>query len=173
MEQPKESEELVFTYKDKQYPWYIKYGNACYFCKPFAEQFCKGKGLDIGGFGEWVFPGAKPINLIIEEDNYDAFNLPDEKFDYIFSSHTLEHLDDYVTALEIWKAHLKPGGVLFVYVPHPEMEYWRPENNRKHRHIFHPADLAKTIEGLGYTDVLYSERDLYWAFSVVAFNPKD
>ena len=158
----------VFTYNNKIYPEYIKHGNACAFCMPFAKQFCKGKGLDIGGFDDWVFPGARAINITLD-DEYDAFNLPDEKYDYIFSSHTLEHLDDYVGALQYWKEHLKPGGVLFIYVPHPDMEYWLPENNRKHRHIFHPKDLKRTITALGYKDVLASQRDLYWAFSVVAF----
>ncbi len=159
---------LVFNYKNKTYPSYIRDGDACSFCMPFAIQFCKGKGLDIGGFDDWVFPGATAINLTLE-DEYDALNLPDKKYDYIFSSHTLEHIDDYVAALEYWKQHLEPSGVMFLYLPHPDMEYWLPENNKKHRHTFHPEDLKKTISALGFTDVLISERDLYWSFSVVAF----
>ena len=47
--------ESVFTYKNKIYPNYIKHGNACQFCIPFAKQFCKGNGLDIGGFDDWAF----------------------------------------------------------------------------------------------------------------------
>lgn len=165
--------ELVFTYKDKLYPDYIRHGNACHFCMPFAEKFCVGNGLDVGGWSEygWVYPGARVVNLDID-DKYDAHHLPEGEYDYIFSSHTLEHLDDYIGALDHWKTRLRPGGVLFLYLPHPDMEYWRPENNRKHRHIFHPKDVVKTLEGLGYENILASERDLYWAFTVVAFAPQ-
>jgi SAM-dependent methyltransferase len=158
----------VFNYKGKDYPVLIKDGNACKYCLPFAEQFCIGEGLDIGGFNDWTFPGARAVNITLG-DGYDAYNLPEGSYDYIFSSHTLEHLPDYVKALEYWKQHLQPGGVLFLYLPHPEMEYWRPENNRKHLHLFYPQDVAKALETIGYKDVLTSERDLYWSFTVVAF----
>jgi len=159
----------IFEYKNNIYPNYIKNGNACYFIKPFAEQFCKGKGLDIGGFADWTFPGAKPINIVIN-DEYDAYNLPDEKYDYIFSSHTLEHLPNYIKALEYWKNHLKEDGVLFLYLPHGDMEYWNPQNNRKHYHLFYPNQIKKVLNDLGFKNVINSERDLYWGFAVVGFN---
>lgn len=160
---------FLFSYKDKLYPNYIKHGNACSFILPFAQQFCKGSGLDIGGFDTWVFPGARPINIVIN-DEYDAYNLPDKKYDYIFSSHTLEHLPDYVGALEYWKEHLVKGGVLFLYLPHPDMTYWNPQNNRKHNHLFQPEHIKDVLETIDYSDIIFSGRDLYWAFSVVAFN---
>lgn len=159
---------FLFEYKNNMYPNYIKNGNACSFVFPFAKQFCIGDGLDIGGFADWVFPGAKPINIVIN-DEYNAYNLPDKKYDYIFSSHTLEHLPKYVEALDYWKSHLKEDGVLFLYLPHPDMEYWNPQNNRKHYHLFYPNDMKKTLTDLGFKNVINSERDLYWAFSVVAF----
>ena len=99
-------EDFVFEYKGKIYPTCIKEGNAAGYVVPFASHFCKGKGLDIGGFFEWTYPGATPINILIE-DKWDAYHLPEEKYDYIFSSHTLEHLPDYVGALEYWREHLK------------------------------------------------------------------
>jgi len=159
-------EKPVFRYKDSLYPAYIKTGNAASYIVPFAKEFCKGNGLDIGGFLDWTFPGAVPINIVID-DQWDAYHLPDEKYDYIFSSHTLEHLPDYVGALRYWKEHLKPNGVLFLYLPHPDMEYWRPQNNYKHLHLFYPKDMRDLLVDIGFEDVLYSERDLYWSFSVV------
>jgi SAM-dependent methyltransferase len=158
-----------FSYKKKIYPNYIKKGNACSFIIPFAQNFCKGRGLDIGGYLDWTFPGATPINVTIDDD-YDAYNLPKKKYDYIFSSHTLEHLPLYVKALEYWKSRLKKDGVLFLYLPHPDMEYWNPQNNRKHYHLFDPIRLVKVLSDLGYSNILSSERDLYWSFSIVAFN---
>lgn len=156
----------VFYYKGDLYPEYLKHGNANTFIEPFAKYFCKGKGLDIGGFLKSTFPSAKTIN-ILNNDKFDAYHLPEEKYDYIFSSHTLEHLNDYVKTLKYWKEHLKEGGVLFLYLPHPDMEYWLPQNNRKHLHVLYPEDIHKLLEDLSFRYVLHSERDLYWSFAVV------
>lgn len=155
-----------FEYKGQTYPTYIRDGDAVHFIIPFAERFCIGKGLDIGGFSYSVFPGAVPVNIVVE-DQWDAYYLPNDKYDYIFSSHTLEHLENYITALLYWKEHLKSDGVLFLYLPHPSMTYWLPQNNRRHVHIFHPADIHALLIDLGFKDVLSTERDLYWSFSVV------
>jgi len=162
----KNIDKRIFCYKGNLYPEYLKHGNANIFIESFARHFCKGKGLDIGGLFEWTFPGAKPIN-ILNDDEFDAYRLPEEKYDYIFSSHTLEHLCDYVKALKYWKEHLKEGGVLFLYLPHPEMEYWLPQNDRKHLHIFYPEDIHKLLEDLDFKYILHSGRDLYWSFVVV------
>lgn len=152
-----------------QYPAYLKRGKACSYIMPFALEFCKGNGLDIGGFDTSVFPGARPINLVIP-DQFDAYNLPDGKFDFIFSSHTLEHLPEYVRALKYWKEHLKEiDGVLFLYLPHPDMVCWRPQHNKKHLHMFYPKDIEQLLLDLGFVDVIVSERDLYWSFCAVAF----
>ena len=70
--------EMIYDYKGKSYPEYLKEGNANKYIEEFARYYCKGKGLDIGGFDNWTFPGAKAINIVID-DEYDAYNLPDEK----------------------------------------------------------------------------------------------
>ena len=157
----------VFEYKGKLYPEYIKHGNACQFIAPFALQFCKGRGLDVGA-GKWPLPGAIPVDQT--DLVYHAMNLPPVGgLEYIFSSHCLEHLDDPVSALEHWKSRLLSGGVLFLYLPHPDMEYWLPQNNRKHRHSWYPKDMAKLLWDLGFDDVIHSERDLAWGFAAVGF----
>lgn len=159
----------IFSYKGQLYPTYIKEGCAAGYIIPFAKKFCKGKGLDIGGVFNNTFPGATPINVVID-DKWDAYLLPDSQYDYIFSSHTLEHLPNYVGALRYWKKYLKKGGILFLYLPHPDMEYWLPQNNIKHLHSFYPEDMAKLLEDLGFSSILYSERDLYWSFSIIGIN---
>jgi len=159
---------MIFEYKDNIYPSYIKRGNACSYIQEFAKQFCVGSGLDIGGTSEWSLPNARSIN-IDKDDGFHATKLPDELYNFIFSSHTLEHIEDYIKALLCWKDHLLPKGVIFLYLPHPDMEYWLPQNNRKHKHIFCPKDIVKTLKDIGFTNIIYSERDLYWSFSVVGF----
>ncbi|MBN4064994.1 methyltransferase domain-containing protein [Dehalococcoides mccartyi] len=161
-----DSSEKFFEYKNEIYPSYLKSGNANAYVEPFAKMFCSGNGLDIGGFSDWVFPGARAVN-ILNDDEWDAYKLPGSGYDYIFSSHTLEHLHDYVGALEYWRDSIKDEGILFLHLPHPDMEYWLPQNNRKHLHIFRPEDIAKTLRDLGFKNVIQSERDLGWSFTVV------
>ena len=157
----------VFTYKGRLYPDYIKDGNACRFIQPCALQFCRGFGVDVGA-GKWPLPGATPIDIA---NGGDAMALPDTIYDYVFSSHCLEHLTNPVAALEHWKTRLRPGGVLFLYLPHPDMEYWLPQFNRKHLHTWTPEQMQRLVADLGFENVIGSERDLAWSFAVVGFRP--
>lgn len=157
---------MIYAYRGGLYPDYLKTGNACQFIAPAALHFCRGNGLDIGA-GKWPLPGATPIDLI---NGQDAMHLPEGAFDYVFSSHALEHLENPVAALEHWKSRLRKGGVLMLYLPHPDMTYWLPQNNRKHLHAWRPADAARLVADLGFVDVIHSERDLAWSFACVGFN---
>lgn len=156
----------IFEYRGQQYPGYLRDGNMMQFIAPTAAQFCEGSGLDVGG-GKWPLYWAQPVDRI---HGGDAMALPEGQYDFVFSSHCLEHLPDPVAAIEHWKTRLKPGGVLFLYLPHPSQRYWQPANCRKHLHTFHPADTAQMLLDLGFVDVLHSERDLAWSFCAVGFN---
>lgn len=135
-----------------------------------AKQFCQGKGLDIGGFYGWTLPGSIPINIADSILDFDAYKLPEyNELDYIFSSHCLEHLPDPIKAIIYWREHIRQGGVLFLYLPHPDMSYWRPENNTKHLHMWWPKDMSELVEQCGFRDVIYSERDMFWSFTVVGW----
>ncbi len=157
----------LIEYGDKIYPSFQAEGNAAQFAIPYAKHFCRGKGYDIGcNRIEWSFPGSIPID---EEfgNEWNAFNLPEEKVDYIFSSHCLEHIDDWVGALEYWTSKLNILGSLFLYLPHYDQEYWRPWNNRKHKHVFTPTIMKDCLEKFGYKKIFCSERDLNHSFMIV------
>jgi SAM-dependent methyltransferase len=156
---------MIYEYKGSLYPNYLKTGNACRFIVPAALHFCRGRGLDVGA-GPWPLPGAIPVEL---RDGGDAMELPEGQFDYVFSSHCLEHLANPVAALEHWKTRVKIGGVLFLYLPHPDMAYWRPQTCRKHLHSWAPEVMAEMVRDLGFVNVIHSQRDMAWGFSVVGF----
>lgn len=157
----------VFEYRGGLFPDYLKRGNACQFIVPTAKQFCQGIGLDVGA-GKWPLPGAIPVDA---KDGADAMSLPQGQFDYVFSSHCLEHLADPIGALEHWRSRLKAGGVLFLYLPHPEMTYWQPQNCRKHLHTWAPAQMAQILKDLGFARVIHGDRDLAWSFAVTGVRP--
>lgn len=156
---------MIYEFEGDLFPEYIKDGNASGFIQPVALAFCQGKGLDIGA-GQWPLPGATPIDI---SSGGDAMALPEGENDFVFSSHCLEHLADPVAAIEHWKTRLKTDGTLFLHLPHPSMTYWRPQYNRKHKHLFWPLDTSEMVRSLGFYNVINSERDMYWSFSVVGF----
>lgn len=156
----------TINYKDKIYPEFQVQGNASQFAIPYAKHVCSGNGYDIGCMKEeWSFPGSRPIDLSFD-DEYHANNLPEVGADYIFSSHCLEHIEDWVTTMDYWYDTLKTGGVLFLYLPDYSQLYWRPWNNRKHKHCFTPSIIKDYMKDKGYKNIFSSEIDLNNSFMI-------
>ena len=102
----------IIEFKGEKYPGFQAFGNAAQFAIPYANYFCHGAGYDIGCMKkEWSLPGSIPIDLDFD-DPYHADNLPDGQVDYIFSSHCLEHVDDWAGTLLYWTEKLNDGGIL-------------------------------------------------------------
>lgn len=162
----------TIDFKGQKYPAFQAEGGASLFCRPFALKVCTGFGLDIGyGKEEWKFPGALGIELN-DESEYHATNLPRAQYDYIHSSHLLEHLPDWVAVLDYWTAHLKPGGVLFLYLPHGDQLYWRPFENRKHTNWLTAEMITSYLEARGYINIFATTgHDLNHSFTVMGVKP--
>lgn len=159
----------LIYFKDKGYPHFQAEGFAAQFAISYAKHFCKGLGVDVGcNRYEWMLPGSKAIDPNIDP-NYDALHFPDEceNLDYIFSSHCLEHLPNWVDVLDYWTSKLKIGGILFLYLPDYSQVYWRPWNNRKHLNIFNSQIIYDYMKDNGYKNVLASGIDLNNSFMVV------
>ena len=157
----------MIKFKGDDYPHFQAEGNASQFAIPFAKHVCVGTGYDVGCMKkEWSFPDSIPIDLKFD-DEWEALNLPKTNVDYIFSSHCLEHIPDWVDVLNYWYDVLRVGGVLFLYLPHYTQEYWRPWNNRKHLHIFTPEIMYDYMSDNGYKNIFYSEKDLNNSFMIM------
>lgn len=159
----------IIEFKGHRYPKFQSDGNATRFALPFSMEVCKGKGLDIGcNRKEWAFPNSIPIDLIFD-DPYDALNLPDGEFDYIHSSHVLEHINDWVSVLDYWTTKICSGGVLFLYLPCYSQVYWRVFNNRKHVNTLSP-DIIKDylINSGAYKNIFVSIEDANNSFTAFA-----
>lgn len=157
----------TINYRGINYPKFQSEGNASQFAIPFAKHLCKGYGVDIGcNRKEWCFPGAIGIDLNFNDGN-DAYSFEYDNLDFVYSSHCLEHLPDWVTALDYWTSKLKIQGTLFLYLPHYNQEYWRPWNNRKHLHSFSSEIIRDYMQSRQYVNIFLSERDLNDSFMVV------
>ncbi len=82
----------------------------------FFDRYIQGDGIDIGC-------GNDPILLSCarwDKEQGDATlmdGVPDNRFDWVYASHVLEHLHEPELALLNWLRILKPGGHLIVVVP--------------------------------------------------------
>lgn len=159
----------VIEYDNTFYPLFQTVGFASKFCFPFAKEVCKGYGYDIGcNRVEWSLPGSIPIDIVLT--HWDAYNLPEERVDYIFSSHMLEHVPNWVECLDYWTDHLVLGGILFLYLPSYQQKYWRNWNNRKHIHNLSPEVIKDYLVDRGYINIFVSGVDLNSSFTIMAEN---
>jgi len=105
----------------------------------FFEKYCQGKGLDVGYGGDLLAENCRGWD--IEDGNAETLNgLKESEFDFVYSSHTLEHVEDAVSTLRVWWKVVKPGGYLILYLPERDL-YERkkvlPSNwNETHKRFF-------------------------------------
>lgn len=95
----------------------------------FATRYFVGDGIDIGAgndpvslYGEF-FPGMRELRAwdLPDGDAQLLADVADESFDFVHSSHCLEHMRDPKEALINWFRVLKPGGHLICMVPDEDL----------------------------------------------------
>ncbi len=105
----------------------------------FFEKYCTGEGLDIGYGADPITPDCSGW----DRKNGDAQFLDgveDESFDFVYSSHCLEHMADVRIALKNWFRVVRRGGYLLLAVPHRDL--YEKKNclpsrwNFDHKHMF-------------------------------------
>ena len=95
----------------------------------FSNRYFVGKGLDIGGgpdpLGLYLelFPRMQGVKIWDKTDgNAETLDTIESCiFDFVHSSHCLEHLDDPSQALQNWFRVLKPDGYLVIIVPDEDL----------------------------------------------------
>ncbi len=114
----------------------------------FANRWFVGDGIDIGCGNDPLDLDLWPnINSLQAYDRiYDATadaqtmaGVDDEQFDFVHSSHCLEHMQNPEATLEAWMRILKPGGFIVCTVPDWVMYegmQWPSRNNSDHKCAF-------------------------------------
>jgi SAM-dependent methyltransferase len=136
----------------------------------FSRKYFVGSGLDVGGKPDplalytEMFCQMTAVKTWDWEDGDAQFlaGVPDGAFDFVHSSHCLEHLVDPVIGLTNWLRVVRPGGHLVVTVPDEdlyEQGIFPSTFNRDHKWtftIFKPTswspksvNLLDLIRGLG------------------------
>ena len=106
-----------------------------------------GAGLDVGGgqdslacYAE-LFPNIRNVFVydLAHGDAQLLSNVPDGCFDFLYSSHCLEHLRDPHEALSNWIRVVRPGGHLVINIPDEdlyEQGQWPSRFNSDHKITF-------------------------------------
>src|SRR5258706_268998 len=113
----------------------------------FATRYFVGSGLDVGGKPDplalyvELFPRVSSVRTWDWEDGDEQFlaGVEDASYDFVHSSHCLEHLVDPRAGIANWFRVLRPGGHLVVIVPDEdlyEQGVFPSIRNRDHKHTF-------------------------------------
>jgi len=141
-----------WIYEGEFYPDYLTVGGASFAIRRTALKYCQGQGLDIGA-GFWPLPGSTPIDTDQGPGLANRIeDVPPASQDYVFSSHCLEHIEAWEEALNSWVGKIKPGGILFLYLPHPTCKLWHYTNPFMagiHKWAPEPAVIEKALLNLG------------------------
>lgn len=125
-------------------------------------QYTRGQGLDLGCGPDKAFPhfigvdsrkDTALFNIQMKPDvtgDCEKLMFVDESMDFVFSSHLLEHIEDYKAALVEWWRVIKQGGHLVLYLPHKGLypNIGATGANPDHKHDFEPDDILKAMRNL-------------------------
>jgi SAM-dependent methyltransferase len=117
----------------------------------FFERYCQGRGIDIGCGDDPLTPEVDKWDMV-NGDATDMVGVEPDTYDFVYTSHLLEHLFYPVVAIQNWWKILKVGGHLIIVVPHKEL-YERkdclvpPLHEDRHKMFFLPdrADPPHTL----------------------------
>lgn len=87
---------------------------------PLEKSILAGKGIDIGCGPDPLSPDVKPFDLK-DGDANEITRYVDGQFDFVYSSHCLEHMHEPRKAILEWWKLVRPGGHLFVIVPDEDL----------------------------------------------------
>lgn len=110
----------------------------------FANTYFKGSGIDIGCGDDPLSKYAQQFPLMTSLKPWDLpdgnaqlmASVQDETFDFVHSSHCLEHLYDPYEAFENWIRICKPGGHIITTIPDEdlyEQGVWPSTFNSDHK----------------------------------------
>lgn len=154
------------------YPDYITVGGNSFAIQRVALQYCKGKGIDVGA-NYWPLPGSTPIDIERGPGMANIIgDIPAGSQDYVFSSHCLEHIHEWQQALDEWISKIRPGGILFLYLPHPSCKLWHKSNPfmaEVHAWVPDPATIVHELEDRGMSIIGKDDGpDHFYSFYVCA-----
>jgi len=117
--------------------------------RQYVGEYVQGFGIDVGCGDDKIRPQAIGLDTIhhpcttIVRELKDLKLFGDKQFDYVYSSHFLEHLDSPEKMLKEMYRVLKVKGYLVLFIPDKDRY---TENNPAHKHMWDVAQFAGMLE---------------------------
>ena len=136
----------------------------------FFDKYCQGTGLDIGCGPDPLLPTVAGWDLKHGDAQY-LRGVQDESFDFVYSSHCLEHMVDVRVALKNWFRVVRKGGFLLLAVPDRDLyekrnrlpSRWNPDH--KHMFLLGKSETPDTLDimeeihaSLSGYEIIYAKR---------------
>jgi SAM-dependent methyltransferase len=86
----------------------------------FERSLLVGDGIDIGCGSDPVLDNVRRFD-VQDGDANDIIKHVSQTFDFVYSSHCLEHMNDIPKAMSGWWELVKPGGIMMVIVPDEDL----------------------------------------------------
>ena len=107
----------------------------------YFEKYLVGNGIDIGGGDDSLTIPSGSVFCYDKQHGDAQFmtGVEDAQYDFVYSSHCLEHMKDLNVAIRNWMRICKPGGYLYIVVPHEvyyEQGFWPSKWNGEHSWSF-------------------------------------
>lgn len=134
--------------------------------------YTRGRGVDLGCGPDKAFPHFIGVDDYTATAQFGISMKPDvvsnvtkldvfgsASMDFAYSSHCLEHVEDYRAALKEWWRIIKPSGYLILYLPHKDFypNIGQPGANPDHKHDFVPQDIVDSMKDIGAWDLVRNE----------------
>lgn len=116
--------------------------------KRIAARYIRGSGLEVGALHSPMpvprkaavryidrlsveglrkhYPELADLPLVhvdVLDNGEELSSIPDASVDFVIASHLIEHTENPIRSLENWLRVLRPGGILFLGVPHKEQTF--------------------------------------------------
>ena len=130
----------------------------------YFDRYIVGQGIDIGcGTHPFHKSAIGYDTLISPEQRADlALPFPDNHFDYVHSSHCLEHMPNPNTTLWEWWRILKPNGHMIILAPDfglYEQRRWPSHYNHDHKTYWSLTKLIQAINILPGAEIVEAHRN--------------
>lgn len=130
----------------------------------FFSKYAIGKGIDIG-CGLYPFhPGAIGFDKLINPSHDANGYLPyeDNSFDYVHSSHCIEHMENPENSIVEWWRTVKEFGHLIILAPDfglYEQRMWPSRYNPDHKSKWNLVKLVTLLSSLPGAEVVHASRN--------------
>jgi len=143
-------------------------------CKYDIVRYTRGIGMDVGcgpakAFRHMIgvdnkkdvelFGISMTVDLVVPDATKLSEHVEPLSLPYVFSSHLLEHVEDFAACLADWWSCIKDDGYLIVYLPHKELypNIGIAGSNPDHKHDFLPYDITRAMHAIGCWDLIVNE----------------